>query len=117
MNELKKRREYLKETIESKYSSIIEMEKELESLNKSVQLSNFDLYKSINEIVSYTKSEKKYEHILGGDGRSQPWSEQREGLVIEVTIKEGVFLNSTQEEIVKSYINDIEVSNKIIFKK
>jgi hypothetical protein len=35
---------------------------------------------------------KQYTYVLGGDGRSQPYDEQRTGLVVEVHMKEDYML-------------------------
>jgi len=36
--------------------------------------------------IEYGLGKDSYTHILGGDGRSQPWDERREGMVCSVKI-------------------------------
>lgn len=82
---------------------------EIEKLKKSIQPTNEDLYKNIRDYVTIRViSNQKYEHILGGDGRSQPWSEERIGTFANVKIKENVYLEDKQINIVKDYINNTE---------
>jgi predicted RNase H-like nuclease (RuvC/YqgF family) len=40
-----------------------------------------------SEFLKATKKQKEYMHILGGDGRSQPWDEKRKGLALEIETK------------------------------
>lgn len=55
------------------------------------------------DILKITKSKKSYENILGGDGRSSPWSEQKIGRVVEIRlIKPNIYLS---EETKAAYIS------------
>jgi hypothetical protein len=50
----------------------------------------FELYKALcngSELINIKIVNKKYERILGGDGRSQPWSEYVEGNVCIIESK------------------------------
>jgi hypothetical protein len=50
----------------------------------------FELYKALcngSELINVKIVNKKYERILGGDGRSQPWSDSVEGNVCIIESK------------------------------
>lgn len=53
----------------------------IEALSKLTQPTTDDFYANLPTEKYYTAEfeEKKYEFILGGDGRSSAWSEWREG--------------------------------------
>ena len=60
----------------------------------------------------------KYRFILGGDGRSQPWDEQRQGVICD--IKSRYYLDESQRDIVTMYLKSlgqIDDINFNLFKK
>jgi hypothetical protein len=71
-------------------------EEELQNLSKMTQPTTDDFYANLPNKKYYTADfeEKKYEYILGGDGRSSAWSEWREGVVLVVKIKDGYYLTN-----------------------
>lgn len=85
---------------------LLSIEKELDTLRSCKQPTNEELYKDIRKYVDIDIDKKKYEHILGGDGRSQPWSEMRTGIVATATKRKGVYLNDAQERIVIDFIKN-----------
>ena len=95
MSDITERITLLNKDIAKKQKSIDDSIKEIELLNSGKMLSNQDLYKLLinlsSDITSYKGilyeiKEGKYMHILGGDGRSAAWDEQREGRVCMVRI-------------------------------
>ena len=74
-----------------------------------------ELFNGIDKYVELkTNLNAKYEFILGGDGRSRPWSEERVGKVITITIKEGVYLSYDQKDVVKSYAATLNPDHIIV---
>jgi hypothetical protein len=55
----------------------------------------------------------KYRFILGGDGRSQPWDEQRQGVICD--IKSRYYLNQVQINIITSYLKSLGQIDDINF--
>jgi hypothetical protein len=84
--------------------SIIKTESRLIKLKKSNQPKTEELYNGIEAFFTIKNVKKKYENILGGDGRSSAWSENKEGKVLEVTILEGVYLSEPQIKVLREYI-------------
>lgn len=71
-------------------------------------ITNKDLYARMGDILVINVGKGKYEHILGGDGRSSPWSENREGLVAKVQIKDpSIYLSEDQVSIIRKYVMDV----------
>jgi hypothetical protein len=68
----------------------------LEALSKVTQPTTDDFYANLPTEKYYTAEfeDKKYEYILGGDGRSSAWSEWREGCVLVVKVKEGYYFTN-----------------------
>jgi hypothetical protein len=68
----------------------------LEALSKVTQPTTDDFYANLPTEKYYTAEfeDKKYEYILGGDGRSSAWSEWREGCVLVLKVKEGYYFTN-----------------------
>jgi hypothetical protein len=80
----------------------------LDSLSKFTQPTTDDFYANLPTEKYYTAEfeEKKYEYILGGDGRSSAWSEWREGYVLVVKIKEGYYLTNELITALTNYVKE-----------
>lgn len=78
----------------------------IEKYNNCIEISDKELQSNINKYVTYKLEEGRYEYILGGDGRSQPWSEYRNGLLCNVTINENIYLSDKQEEIIRRHFHN-----------
>ena len=112
---LEERKEELKRDI-NKYSKWLEdCKNEYESLKDCVQPKTTELYNGIEKFFSVEKQNGKYEYILGGDGRSQPWSETRSGLIATIKIKKGIYLNTEQKKVIKEYVNETHNPDNIVF--
>ena len=114
--------------IESKinhYDELIEEYKaEIEKINNLTEISITDLilefHKEDSVFVKKEKTQSQYKYILGGDGRSDPWDENRMGLVLKIQLfkiyvsdedlkKFIEFLKATKEEEVKAiFINNYQ---------
>ena len=52
-----------------------------------------DFLKEHSQILTKNTENQSYKHILGGDGRSMPYDEQRMGLCLNINLDEKYFLN------------------------
>ena len=80
----------------------------LDSLSKLTQPTTDDFYANLPTEKYYTAEfeEKKYEYILGGDGRSSAWSEWREGNVLVVKVKEGYYITNELITVLINYVKE-----------
>lgn len=100
----------------NKYSKWLEnCKKEYENIKSSRQPKTTELYNGIEQFFSVEKQNGSYEYILGGDGRSQPWSETRKGIIATIKIKDGIYLNSEQKKLVKDYVKETHNPDNIVF--
>lgn len=102
--DLEEKKKSLQITIDD-YSEIVkEAKEELEILKDCKQPNTVQLYNGIEEYFTVEKIYGTYEYILGGDGRSQPWSENRTGLIAKIKLKKGIYLSQEQRKIVEDYV-------------
>jgi hypothetical protein len=102
----------------NKYSKLIEeYQKQLNILKDCSQPSVIDLYNGIEKYYTCNVEYTSYKYILGGDGRSHPYSEIRRGLVATIKINEGIYFNLKQLNIIKEYIREKHNPEHIIFDK
>jgi len=102
----------LKEYKESKQNDIrdytLEADKAarlLIKLKSCTQPSTSIMHANITDYCTVSiKENAEYTFILGGDGRSQPWSEVRKGIVVTVKIADNIYLNDLQLQAVKDYV-------------
>lgn len=84
----------------------------LQYLCKAVEVDLKDLIKSYHlEDGNFFKTESKegkYEYILGGDGRSSPWSETRIGLVLNITLDNRFYISNSTREKFEEYLKNID---------
>jgi hypothetical protein len=80
----------------------------IEALSKLTQPTTYEFYANLPTEKYYTAEfeEKKYEYILGGDGRSSAWSEWREGCVLVVKVKEGYYLANELILVLTNYVKE-----------
>lgn len=80
----------------------------VEALSKLIQPTTDEFYANLPTEKYYTAEfeEKKYEFILGGDGRSSAWSEWREGCVLVVKFKEGYYLTNELITVLTNYVKE-----------
>jgi len=80
----------------------------LEALSKLTQPTTDDFYANLPTEKYYTTEfeEKKYEYILGGDGRSSAWSEWRVGNVLVVKVKEGYYITNELITALTNYVKE-----------
>jgi hypothetical protein len=80
----------------------------IEALSKLTQTTTYEFYANLPTEKYYTAEfeEKKYEYILGGDGRSSAWSEWREGCVLVVKVKEGYYLANELILVLTNYVKE-----------
>lgn len=101
----------------NKYSEWLEdCKNEMETIKDSRQPKKIELYNGIEQFFSVEKTNGNYEYILGGDGRSQPWSETRKGMIVTIKIRDGIYLDNEQKDIVKKYVKDLHSPDHIKIK-
>jgi hypothetical protein len=80
---------------------LIECKDRIEKINNNIKVANnlielelhelkIEFYKALcddSKLIKITITNEKFERILGGDGRSQPWSEWTEGSVCLIESK------------------------------
>lgn len=79
----------------------------LSSLRKCHQPTNEELYKNISSFFIIENKKGQYEKILGGDGRSSPWSKDVYGEISVVKINGNIYLDYEQKQIIKEYVQRI----------
>ena len=92
--------------------------KTLSRLNHCREISDWKLMNLYTgDIPGLTKNvtRGKYKYILGGDGRSAAWDEDRVGEIMTLNI-DRVYLSSNQEKMLKDLIRKIDKPDEIIFK-
>ena len=115
--DLEGRKKYLENNLKGLYKRLEDLKKEIEFLKDKRQPKTSELYNGIENFFTVTITNSTYEFILGGDGRSAPWSEKRSGLVATIKVNDGIYLNSDQKEIVKQYVKEVHNPDHIVFKK
>lgn len=115
----------LKDRIQVAEASLIEAQERLKPIKDRydylMSCSQPTIEELFSDISEYVKSEierKPYRHILGGDGRSRPWDEERTGNVLTITIMPKIYLSGSQKNMVREYysefITDKEI-NHVVF--
>jgi len=80
----------------------------LDALSKLTQPTTDEFYSNLpnEKYYSVEFEKKKYEFILGGDGRSSAWSEWREGNVLVVKVKEGYYITNELITVLTNYVKE-----------
>jgi len=79
-------------------------------------VTNKDLILRLTDFVNITTKTDEFEFILGGDGRSRPWSEQRVGSITTIEVLPGVKLEGKQIELIQKSILSFQSVDKFIIK-
>lgn len=115
LQELKRSKEHHLKSLKTIEDKILKLEslKEVSTtqLMKDISLAIENNLKSGN--IYFILKKGKYNYILGGDGRSQPWDELRDGIICEV--KTIYYLDNTQKELIQSYLKSIKKIDKFNF--
>jgi DNA integrity scanning protein DisA with diadenylate cyclase activity len=95
---------HLEDSIE-RYQESIDLSKyQLSRLKSLVEVTANDLYNGIDRFIDVVMKKESYVHILGGDGRSQPWSETRVSLVADIKVKSGYYVDEDDFDIITDYV-------------
>lgn len=102
---------------------IEEVENHISSYEKLEEIPTHLLIKEIEGIKELKTTNTKgfkvnvyngnYEHILGGDGRSRPWSEERKGVICDV--QSNYYLTEIQEKLISEYIKHLGKIDRLKF--
>lgn len=92
-----------KEKIEKHTEHLKEHKEDLKSIESLRQPSIYE--ERINDMITIKESVGDYEYILGGDGRSAPWSEIRTGSIATVNTNEGLYFSAEQINIIKKHVS------------
>lgn len=106
MEELKEKILRLKDEVNQIETNLNFYKGKLFSLQGLSQPTTYEFHNGMNKYFTVEVKEMDYEHILGGDGRSSPYSETRKGMVALISIKDGIYLSENQYNIVKEYVNE-----------
>lgn len=79
----------------------LERIKDAKELTVSALIKDWELQR---EYMTVTKGQGRYEHILGGDGRSMPWSEPRNGTILSIRIKKTVYVSDEDLHKFRQYV-------------
>lgn len=112
---LEERKLEIQESINILKSKLLKLEQELQQLQDMVEVTTKDLYSNIEQYFTAESFYKSYERILGGDGRSSPWSETVKGNVVIVKLNSKYYITEQQKQIIKEYINNVYKPNSISF--
>lgn len=103
---------YMEARIKSNEKMLLDSKVRLEALKQAKEATPIMLYKGLtqvdgnteNELFKITFSKDNYKYVLGGDGRSKPYDESRDGIVCTVQMK--AWIKIEHEEIINRYIQD-----------
>ena len=112
---IEEHKEKLKTDIYKYSKRLKDCKNEYESIKDCVQPKTTELYNGIEKFFSVDKQKGNYEYILGGDGRSQPFSETRSGLIATIKIEKGIYLNTEQKKVIKEYVKETHKPDNIVF--
>jgi len=114
----------LKEEIQHYEKEVYNVSKTLIDLNKRyselLTLTEIDSASIIRDIemndynlVSLEAKEGNYEYILGGDGRSQPWSEIRKGNICYLKLKTNYYVSNENRDTIIKYLKSTRHYNDV----
>jgi hypothetical protein len=113
--DLEEKKQELQKDINNYSYWLKENKAHLHQLKNCRQPETSELYNNMDSLISVTKEKGNYEFILGGDGRSQPWSETREGIIATITLAKGIYLSGEQKRIVRTYVKEIHNPDNIVW--
>jgi hypothetical protein len=76
------------------------------SIIRDIEMNDFNL-------VSLEVKEGNYEYILGGDGRSQPWSEIRKGNIGYLKFKANYYVSNDNRDVIIKYLKSTRRYNDV----
>lgn len=109
--------EQLKVHLENAIDNVKSIQSEIDKIKDLTEISLWDLHNSIESLYRIEINNTQYENILGGDGRSQPYSETKGGIVIDIIIEEGFYLPSRFEQNLIDYVVLINREENVQFDK
>lgn len=122
--ELKQKIERLKQDRTNLINRLETLEKEIFKYENLTHIITPLLVKELSEIEALKKCATKgfginvyngtYQYMLGGDGRSQPWDEQRKGVICDVETM--YYLTDVQKNLVSEYLKSLGKIDKLNFK-
>ncbi len=112
---LEQKRINLQKDINHHSISLSYCKKELEQLKDCIEVDNTMLYEGIDKFFTVETITGIYEHVLGGDGRSRPWSENREGKISKIKLNKKYYLNESCKSIIKEYVKTSYGSHHVEF--
>lgn len=93
--------------IKKRYSELLTLtEIDSGSVIRDIEMNDFNL-------VSLEAKEGNYEYILGGDGRSQPWSEIRKGNICYLKLKPNYYVSNDNRDIIIKYLKSTRHYNDV----
>ena len=113
---LEQRKSELQRDINNYSKCLEDCKNEMEAIKDSRQPKTIELYNGIEKFFSIDKTNGNYEYILGGDGRSQPWSETRKGVIVTIKLADGIYLDNEQKKTVKEYVKELHSPDHIKMK-
>ena len=105
--------ERLNSNIANLQERITPLIKERDSLLASVQPTVCGLFSNIDKYATAKVARKKYRHILGGDGRSRAWDEERTGNVLSISLSGSTYLSAVQRKLVEEHFREVHEGSKI----
>ena len=90
---------------------------ELNKLTQKVKVEDLDFLVSPLKYVDYHTKKGIYKYILGGDGRSAPWDEQRTGIILTITVKDEYYLTRYQLESIEAIAGKLTDHDHLIINK
>ena len=113
---LEEKKADLNKRLKNVESSAATYKEELKLLETKTQPTNAQLHDGLSSYVDILIGEGEYTHVLGGDGRSRAWSEQRTGIVASLVVFPMYYLSSDQLKMVKRWVNDIHSPDHVELK-
>lgn len=119
----KERYNYLKGEEKQAQAVLINARKQLKAHSLLMEITFSDLAAELSDFrtdeakatrgfnIEYVN--QKYEKILGGDGRSQPWSEEVDGVVLHIYTK--YYLVTEQRNIIRNYFKSLKKYDELRF--
>lgn len=119
LRELENRRDRLLNELENLSTNIEKLKNRQSNIpNFSILLNEVGRIKNTEDLDSFSFSlrfkEKEYEYVLGGDGRSAPWSEKRFGKMC--TITKHIPMDDFQKELIIRAVSSLGEVEHIEFK-
>lgn len=106
MSELEEKKLKILAEIQDLDSELTKKREVLRQLAEMHEIKTSELLLFMDIHTKAVKHTGEYEEILGGDGRSRPYSRMVEGEVVDITIADKIFLSKSQLNLVLNYYKD-----------